>query len=144
MVAELKSLRAQCAGIIAKLDLILAECDAPEAVPGQPLPLLVEGICHAITHHAIERFRERTGCKRTDDTICGRVRARLANADEMVLKPKFRLIEKLSHDTPARYFRHHELHELLFVVERGLIVTVHHGTADRWVPKPAAGAEEGA
>lgn len=138
MIAELKRLRARCLETVAAIDAILPEAEEFTSPVGKNLPLIVSGRCHAISQHAIERFRERTGSKKSDATVCERLASRIATAEEMELKPKFHVIEMIAHGTHAQYWRSHDL---MFVVEAGTIVTIHYGEADRWVPKAIAPAE---
>lgn len=132
MIAELKRLREHCLQTVAGIDAILPEAEEFTSPVGKNLPLVVAGRCTAISLHAIARFRERTGSKKSDATVCERLAERLSAAQEMALKPKFRVIELLAHGTPAQYWRSHDI---MFVVEAGLVITIHLGEADRWVPK---------
>lgn len=132
MIDALKRLRAHCLGIIEGIDAILPQCEEWASPVGKSVPLAVTGKCEAISLHAIQRFRERTGSKKSDETVCNSVAAQLSSAKEMVLKLKYRVIELLAHGTPARYFQRGEL---MFVVELGVVVTVHRGEAERWIPK---------
>ena len=131
MIAELKRLREQCLATVAKIDAILPEAEEWASPVGKTLPLVVEGRCQSIAQHAIDRYRERTGSKKCDATVCERLAARIASAEEMQLKPKYRVIELIAHGTPAQYWRSSDI---LFVVEGGVIVTIHRGEAGRWIP----------
>ena len=131
LIRELKSLREQCAGIVSRLDEIIPQCEDTSC--GQhKRPLIVPDRCEFITQHAIDRFRERNGSKKSDENICARIKDRIAGAQELELKPKFRVVEMLAHGGHARYFRSADL---VFVVQDGFILTAHAGDADRWVPK---------
>ncbi len=137
MIEDLKRLRAECAATIARIDAILPQCEEAETLPvgntTHPLESPVDGRCVGINQHAINRYRERTGSKKSDATIINQLHARLASADEWELKPHFRVIELLSHGQPARYFKQADL---MMVVENETLVTVHKATADRWILKP--------
>ena len=131
MLDELRRLRAQCVATIARIDAILPECEGFEVPVSASRPLAVAGRCETVTQHAIDRYRERTGSKKSDEKVCDQLHCRRANAQEMELKPQFRLIELLAHGTPSRFFREKDL---VLVVENAALVTVHHGQADRWIP----------
>jgi hypothetical protein len=131
---ELKVLRSCCVSVLQRIDAILPQCEEWTATEGGNLPLVVEGRCEVISRHAIDRFRERTGTNKPDEVIVKRVAARLAIADEMELKPKYRVLELMAHGVHSKYWRSHDL---IFVIESGVIVTVHRGEAERWTLKHA-------
>ena len=133
LTMKLRALREQCQELAQCLDAILAQVEAEQNPVGKSLPLLVEGRCTGITIHAIDRFRERTGCNKSDEIVCARIAARIVIAAEWQLKPRYLVIEMLAHEGHSRFFRDKDL---LFVVEDGIIVTIHRGEANRWEPKP--------
>jgi hypothetical protein len=80
--------------------------------------------------HAIDRFRERTGSKQSEEEICHKLLEMLAKAKEVKLKPPYNVVALLNHDfRDARYFRSGGF---ILVVEGDCISTVHHGQAGRW------------
>jgi hypothetical protein len=82
------------------------------------------------TMHAIDRFRERTGSKHSDEEVCRKLLEMLATAKEVKLKPPYNVIALLNHNfQDARYFRSGGF---ILVVEGDCISTVHHGQAGRW------------
>jgi hypothetical protein len=87
-----------------------------------------------VSHHAIKRFRQRTGCKQSDEYVRYRVLDLLGRAVEIELKnKKFRTLALLNHDMrEAQYFR---AGEFVFVVDDGVVTTVHNGEANRWKEK---------
>lgn len=135
LVHKLHHLRANCVTIIDQVDSILAELPDDVASPTAQEELCVPGKCKAITQHALDRYRERTGTRKSDEAILTRIVTRMLGAVEWELKPRFKLTELLAHGQEARYWREGDL---LFVVENQVIVTVHHGTADRWRAKPCS------
>jgi hypothetical protein len=83
-----------------------------------------------VTNHAIKRFRERTGSKKSDDKIRTRLLTILSNAKEVRLKKKFRVAALLNHHLrDARYF---QLGGFVLVVEGDCLSTIHRGEANRW------------
>lgn len=77
----------------------------------------------AISLHAIERWRQRSGCKKGDDNVARRLFSMLDRSVPVDLKPEFRLKELLNHNfQAARYFR---LYEWVFVVVGDCLKTVH-------------------
>lgn len=104
----------------------------------EPQPLRVVGICERISAHALSRYRERTGLKKSDASVINRIRERIERADEWKLKERFRLIELLAHGGQSRFFKDRDM---LFVIENETVITCHHGQADRWEPinKPVTG-----
>lgn len=130
LLSELKTLRRQCAAMVERLDVVIAQGDT--LPPHEHLrPLVVEGRCKEVSQHAIDRFRERTGTTKGDLSIINQMGRRLTTAEEMVLLERYRIYELLSHGRHSRYFRSNDL---IFVVEEERILTVHKGQADRWIP----------
>lgn len=83
-----------------------------------------------VSPHAIQRFRERTGCNKSDYKVERRLRAMLLGAREVPVKPEWRLTQLLNHcGRDARYF---DRDGMILVLEGDLIRTVHMGQADRW------------
>lgn len=131
---SLLKLREQCVGTIALIDKMLGELPEPLAPDSCCQPFVVEGRCATITAHALQRYRERTGTTKGEVSVLNRIRERMEKAEEIRLKEKFRLIELLAHGRIARFFRQADM---VFVVEDGMLITTHNGTADRWEPMPA-------
>lgn len=138
--ASLLILRGQCLATVEAIDKILGEL--PESLAADPAiqPLEVIGVCEKITAHAVTRYRERTGTKKGEVATLSRIRQRLEMADEWRLKEKFRLIELLAHGRESKIWKQGDM---VFIVEDGVVITCHHGTADRWerMPKPEDGRE---
>jgi hypothetical protein len=132
LLQNLRSAETNLRGLLRAIQGIISEV---EAIPPDALnePVIVEGRCKAMTAHAIERFRERTGSKKSDGHIAEQVSAAIRVATELELKAKYRAVELIAHGGQARYFRAPS--GLVFVVENEVIVTVHHGEADRWTVK---------
>ncbi len=130
----LLTLREQCAATIATIDRALGQLPEPLTPDPRRQPLVVPGVCTEITAHAIERFRERTGTKKGEISTLNRMRERLERAERWRLKEKFRLIELLAHGNDSDVWRDREL---VFIIESGVVITVHLGTADRWEKMPA-------
>jgi len=139
MIQQLKALRKHCADTIARIDAILPQVEDFAGTPTLRREMLVEGRCTHVTQHAIDRFRERSGSNKGDQTIINRMTTRLQDAEEMELKERYRINELLAHGTPARYFKHADI---IFVIEGGAVVTAHNGQADRWIPKPTLATAE--
>lgn len=97
-------------------------------------PCVAIGRCELVTQHAIDQYRSRAGSTKGDVSQANKIATRIASGVEMKLKPKFLVIEMIDHGVHARYFRHADM---MFVVENGVCVTCHHGTADRWIPMTA-------
>ena len=90
-----------------------------------PLPAV-----KSISVHAIERFRQRTGSKQTDEQICFKLFELFEQSREVKLKPPFNVIALLNHNfREARYFR---AGGFILVVEGDCISTIHGGEAKRW------------
>ena len=84
----------------------------------------------SVNHHAVVRYKERTGSKKEDNSVRSKILKMFVNAYEVSLKPKYRATALLNHDfVEARYFRYFEW---IIVVRGNEIITVHEGTADRW------------
>lgn len=132
LVNELTRLKQSLLSAVTRIDELLqtGEVDAVESATSR-LPIIVTGRCEYATQHAVDRFRERTQSKKSDATLLQRMRERIERADEFQLKPRYRIAEALAHNAHARYFRSNDL---MFVIEGGGVVTVHHGKADRWIP----------
>ena len=116
----------------ARIECVLNDCQIIPMPSQQKYPLIVQGKCDWITQHAIDRYRERTQSKKSDASILKHIENWLCQSVEMQLKDKFKLDEALSHDAPARYFK---FHDMIFVVDSGVVLTAHQGTADRWIKK---------
>ena len=86
-----------------------------------------------ISHHAIERMRNRGNMGQNSDMqIAHRLRIMLRDSEEMKLKPGHDVIALLNHDfKKARYFKHGKW---ILVMEDDTIVTAHTGEAKRWIP----------
>lgn len=99
-----------------------------------------------IKDHAVTRYRERTGCKATDDWIRSQLLRLLETAEEVVLRRRFRALQLMKHGfTPARYYQvpawGHPIKArgLILVVEQDcLLRTVHRGESRKWRPKGAS------
>jgi hypothetical protein len=85
-----------------------------------------------ITSHALERWMQRTGCT-SERKAHATLKRQFALATEVELAPAYKTIALLNHDfKPARYFK---FDKWVFVVsDEGALVTIHSGTAKRWVP----------
>ncbi len=86
-----------------------------------------------ISPHAIDRFRERTGCKRADDYIVKKLHEMLEKAEVAEFTHnKYAVKALFNHDfTPANYFMYNNW---IFVVVDGEVRTIHNNEAKRWVP----------
>ena len=132
-IAELKSLRCQINRTLKQIDAVLIQCGGWDAPVTHTRTLIVEGRCKEISSHALERYRERSGSIKSDDTVIRLLTERIGKAKEMELLPKFKLIEMLAHGTNTRYFRCQD--GMMAVVENDIIVTIHKGEAKRWKEK---------
>lgn len=96
------------------------------------------GIVRFVTNHALERWMERTGNKFKERSLKTLVE-HLEKAEEVELAVQYRVMALLNHDLkPARYLRSEAW---VFVVSAdGGLVTIHRGTAKRWVPLGAKSA----
>lgn len=85
-----------------------------------------------ITNHAVERYRQRTGCKQSDDEIRERIRQRLKASEEVQHKtPQLAALSIMKHGfTKAKYYDHGGL--IFVVVNERALVTLHKGEAGRW------------
>src|SRR5262245_57973387 len=85
-----------------------------------------------ITKHALTRWMERTDCT-SERKAHATIKRQFALAKEVELAPAYKAIALLNHDfKPARYF---QFEKWVFVVsEEGALVTIHSGTAKRWIP----------
>jgi hypothetical protein len=105
----------------------------PVFAPGDPDPLrlAVAGRCSGIRQHALLRYHDRSGtCAGiTTKQVLHQIQSRLANAEEMWLRPERRVRHMARHPEPAAYFRHRDL---LFVIVNDIIVTIHNAMADKW------------
>ncbi len=89
-----------------------------------------------VSQHAIDAYRNRSGCspRRSDIWIKNRIRLIVDNKREWVVKPHKRLMQLLMHEChEAKYYK---LNGLMAVVVGDTVVTVHTANASRWVPKP--------
>ena len=95
------------------------------------MKFIVAGRCSRIRQHALTQYFDRSGtcANATAKQVLHQIQTRLANAEELWLRPEWRVRQLLKHLEPAAYYRHRDL---LFVVVHGTIVTVHTGTADKW------------
>lgn len=125
----LRTTRAQLAATIASIDALLAEC--PDIDPLERIPVSNNPRCEWITQHAVARWKERTGSKKSDIGVANRLSEAVAFGHEWELKPKFKLIEMLAHGHHSQFYMHGGM---IFVVENKTLVTVHTGKADRWQP----------
>lgn len=83
-----------------------------------------------VSEHAVLRFRERSGCNKSDETVSKRILYMVDRAVEVSPKLNFGVIALLNHGfREARYFRSDHW---VFVVCENMVVTVHDGDADRW------------
>ncbi len=98
-----------------------------ELSPAAP-PIIVK----FITTHALQRWMERTDCTSKSQARTN-LKELIAKSTEVELAPRFKVIALLNHDLkPARYFK---FDRWIFVVsEQGGLVTIHSGTAKRWIP----------
>lgn len=76
MIQQLKALRKHCADTIARIDAILPQVEDFAGTPTLRREMLVEGRCTHVTQHAIDRFRERSGSNKGDQTIINRMTTR--------------------------------------------------------------------
>jgi len=86
--------------------------------------------------HSIRRFQERSGNSAISELKAAHgIRNILQSGKEVVLKDKVAEVRQmLAHDCKkATYFK---LGELIAVIEDDVVVTVHLGEANRWIPKP--------
>jgi hypothetical protein len=85
-----------------------------------------------ITKHALQRWMERTSCK-SERQAHATLKKHFASATEVELAPAYKAIALLNHDfKPARYF---QFDKWVFVVsDEGALLTIHSGTAKRWIP----------
>lgn len=82
-----------------------------------------------LSDHAIQRFKQRTGCK-TDDKAKTALTKFLKRAQEVELEDRWRVIQLINHHyQDARYFR---WQCWLMVVVNNTVVTIHTATANRW------------
>jgi hypothetical protein len=91
-----------------------------------------EGIHVAL--HAIDRYRERTGCKRSDSYIAEKLRDFFNRSVEVELKKRYAVKTIINHNFQlARYF---QFDQWIMVVEfmngRDTLRTIHDGQAKRW------------
>ena len=87
-----------------------------------------------VAKHAIDRYRERTGCKRSDTYIVEKLRDFFSKSIEVVLKKEFAAKTIINHNfNLARYF---QFDQWIMVVEfidgRDVLRTIHTGQAKRW------------
>lgn len=129
--AELAELREH---FVKLLQIIDSLAPSPQREANDIFPVVAFGRCETATRHAVTRYRERTNATMSDGKLCKKIALRIANAEEYVLKERFRVYELLSHGVPAKYFKHGDM---IFVVEGSCVITCHHGTADRWIKKDA-------
>lgn len=95
-------------------------------------PVEVERPDVEVHPHAVDRYRERTGCKRTSRWIAARLLQDLARSEEVQLKPKYRATQLMNH-AYAEATYHRAPSGMILVLERGnLIRTVHYGEAKKW------------
>jgi len=86
-----------------------------------------------ITQHAINKFRQRTGCVCDDNEVKKRILKLYEKAEEVELKPEYRVIAILNHKCePAKYLR---FAQFIFVCIDNVLKTIHLGEAKRWIPK---------
>jgi hypothetical protein len=87
-----------------------------------------------ITKHAINRYRERTGCKKGDSNIENKLRVLFNGSVEVELIKKYAAITIINHHfKPARYF---QCADWIIVVEviggKNVLRTIHDGKAKHW------------
>lgn len=133
LLRELQRIRKDCAGLAQSIDDLLSRIEVPVLPLSDTIPMAVEGRCHALTRHALERYRQRTGSLKSDATIATRIACAIASGEEWEMKAQFRLVELIAHGQAARYFK--TPGELIYIVENGVVVTCHHGRADKWQKK---------
>ena len=84
-----------------------------------------------IIPHAIQRYRERTGSKQSEENVRKKIFKIILKGCEVKLKPKYRVIALINHRFEnARYFRNSN--GMIVVVENNVVKTIHKGTANRW------------
>lgn len=81
-----------------------------------------------VSRHAIRRYceRKKVGCP---NAARASIIELLDGAEELELKPRFRVHEVLNHRDHARFFR---AAGLVFVVMGSNVLSCHAGTAKRW------------
>ena len=88
------------------------------------------GACMIILQHAIDKYRERTGDKSSDDRIEEKIHLHFKTSKEVYLKPQYRAAAIINHNfKKANYFRSHQF---ILVVVDGYLKTIHLGDAKRW------------
>jgi hypothetical protein len=90
----------------------------------------VAGRCKLVSQHAIDRYRERLDCKKSDEGIRNRIAKKIACAKETWLMPEHEAPEIMLHGRPSRFYR---LGEIIFVVRDMVVVTLHKGESQRWM-----------
>lgn len=85
----------------------------------------------AIQQHAIDRFKQRTGCKRSDDYVSRKIFSMMEKAEKTEFKEsKFKVLALLNHGfQDAEYFK---FRDFIFVVVDGTLKTIHRNEASRW------------
>ena len=87
-----------------------------------------------ISAHAIERFRERTGCKKSDDQISKRLLRFLERSEEAELsKNYYKIVAIINHH--FKVAKYYQFGEWVMVVEGNELKTIHRGEAKRWKKK---------
>lgn len=86
-----------------------------------------------VSNHAIERFRERTGCKKDKEYVQHKLLEILDKSQKAEFKhPKYNVYALLNHNfQEAEYYLYHTF---LLVVVGDEIRTVHGNEANRWRP----------
>ena len=84
-----------------------------------------------VTPHAIQRYRERTGLKQSEEKVRKKIFKIILEGCEVKLKPEYRIIALINHRFEnARYFTNSN--GMIVVVENNVVKTIHKGTANRW------------
>jgi hypothetical protein len=87
-----------------------------------------------ISRHAIDRFRKRTGSKKSDDAIQKQLLRFLEDGKEVQPTGNYGVVQLLNHNLkPASYFAYGSF---ILVVEDNVLVTIHSNESKRWkIPK---------
>lgn len=87
-----------------------------------------------VTQHAINRYKERTGCKLSDNQIEKKILDYYGKSEKVDLSPKYKAIALLNHN--FRRASYHRFSQFILVVEGMFLKTIHFGQAKkRWVSK---------
>lgn len=80
--------------------------------------------------HAIDKFRERTGSKQSDQKVENRLIKMFNRSEKVRPKPKFRVDQLLNHNLKEVEYR--KFDNFIFVVDGDMIVTVYRSDPNKW------------